>query len=99
MKIIQTYYIQFQGLCFAEKPREQWPLSTKLHWWYLNVFVYLHQGIVHKNWANVFGYIGEGIRNRYKKYRQRRRMTRILRENSDISELSKLSGIKNERKN
>jgi hypothetical protein len=98
MKIVQRYYIEFQGLCFAKKPRKQWPLSTKLYWWYLNVFVYLHQGIVHKNWQNVFADIGTGIQDQYKKYRQRRRMKRILRENTDIAELSKLSGIKNERK-
>jgi len=96
MKIVQRHYHAFQSLAFGN--RESWQWYTWPLWLYLIVFVWLHQGIVHKNWQNVFEGIGNEIQDQYKKYRQRRRMKRILRENSDIAELSKLSGIKNERK-
>ena len=53
-KFVQRQYNNFQALAFASKPREQWPLWTKLYWYYLLVFVWLHQGIIHKNWETIF---------------------------------------------
>lgn len=53
-KFVERQYDMFQALAFAGKPREQWPLWIRLYWYYLLVFVWLHQGIVHKNWENIF---------------------------------------------
>jgi hypothetical protein len=50
-KFVQRQYSAFQALAFATKPRKQWPLWIKLYWYYLVVFVWLHQGIVYKNWS------------------------------------------------
>ncbi len=53
-KIVTRYYHTFQALAFAEKPRKEWPLQVRIYWWYLCTFLWLHQGIVHKNWQNPF---------------------------------------------
>lgn len=53
-KFVQRQYDMFHALAFAEKPIKQWPLWIKLYWYYLHVFVWLHQGIIHKNWENIF---------------------------------------------
>ena len=53
-KIVTRYYHTFQALAFADKPRKEWPLQVRIYWWYLLIFVWLHQGIVHKNWQNPF---------------------------------------------
>ena len=53
-KITTRYYNTFQALAFASKPQKEWPLWVRFYWWYLCTFVWLHQGIVHKNWQNPF---------------------------------------------
>ena len=92
MKIVEGHYQAFQAMAFSD--REKWRWYARPVWWYLLVFVWLHQGIVHKNWENVFTVIGEEIQDKYKKQQQRRNVKRILNENPDIDDLRKLSGIK-----
>ena len=96
MNIILYHYHAFQALAFSD--RENWRWYVSVIWWYLIVFVWLHQGIFYRNWGNVFACIGDEIQDKYEKYRQRQNMKQILNENPDIAALSKLAGIKNERK-
>ena len=92
MKIVEDHYQAFQGMAFSD--REKWHWYARPLWWYLIAFVWLHQGIVHKNWENFFEGFWDPVKNKYKKYQQRRNMKRILSENPDIDDLRKLSGIK-----
>ena len=54
MSVIQRHYNLFQVLAFNSVPRKNWRWSIKFRWIYLIVFVWLHQGIVHKNWEHIF---------------------------------------------
>jgi len=92
MKIVEKHYQTFQVLAFSD--RQNWCWYTRPIWWYLIVFVWLHQGIVHKNWENVFAIICDEIKDKHEKAQQRRNMKRVLKENPDIAELTKLAGIK-----
>jgi hypothetical protein len=92
MKIVEEHYQAFQAMAFSD--REKWRWYARPVWWYLIVFVWLHQGIVHKNWENVFTVIGEEIQDKHKEYQQRKNLDRIHEENPDIAELTKLAGIK-----
>ena len=92
MKIVEEHYQAFQSMAFSD--RKNWRWYARPIWWYLLVFVWLHQGIFHKNWENIFEGFWDPVRDKYEKYQQRRNMKRILRENPDITELTKLSGIK-----
>lgn len=47
-KFTRRQYMKFQAMAFSD--RANWSWHDRLVWWYLIVFVWLHQGIVHKNW-------------------------------------------------
>ena len=91
MKIVQNHYHAFQALAFSD--RENWRWYVRPIWWYLNVFVWLHQGIFYKNWENLFVGIDVKIQNYRDRYRLHRNMKRILK-NPEIAQLLKLAGIK-----
>ena len=92
MKIVEKHYHAFQAMAFSN--RENWHWYTRPIWWYLIVFVWLHQGIVYKNWQDVFEILGEEIQDKHEEYQQRKNLDRIHEENADIADLTKLAGIK-----
>jgi hypothetical protein len=54
-KFVEHHYDMLHLFAFSETPRKSWPLWMRLYSYYLVLFVWLHQGIVHKNWENIFG--------------------------------------------
>ena len=91
MKIIQDHYNAFQAMAFSDRKNWQW--YARPVWWYLIVFVWLHQGLVYKNWENVLEMLSDEIKETHEEYHQQQNLERIHQENPDIAELTKLAGI------